>query len=410
MAKEGDLIVGLDIGTSKVCAVIGEVTPEGVDIIGVGSHPSRGLRRGVIVNIDSTSTAIQRAIEEAELMAGCELSTVITGIAGGHIRGIHSHGIVAVKGPEVSDDDVNRVIEAARVVAIPPDRQVIHVIPQEFIVDNQSGIIDPIGMSGVRLEARVLIITGAASCSQNIHKCIQRCGLSIEHMVLEHLAASEAVLTPEEKEMGCVVLDIGGGTTDITIWANGTIVHTSVLPVGGNHITADLTTGLRTPTQEAERLKHRYGSALISRIGAAEMIDIPGVAGRPSRSVPRRALAEIIEPRVDEIFSLVRRELEASGFMRDITSGVVLTGGSSMLDGMTEAAGNVLGLSARRGLPRGVGGMSEVIKSPRFATAVGLILYRVNHHSTRASSNPQASHNLLNRVAQRIKVWFRDVL
>ena len=409
MAKAGDLIVGLDIGTTKVCAIIGEVTEEGIDIIGIGTHPSRGLHKGVVININSTVNSIQRAVEEAELMADCEISTVYAGIAGGHIKGFNSHGIVAVRNKEeVSQKDVARVIDAAKAVAIPPDREVIHVIPQEYIIDNQDGIAEPVGMSGVRLEAKVHIVTGAVSSAQNIVKCAMRCNLEVSDIVLEQLASSEAVLSDDEKELGCAVIDLGGGTTDIAIWVNGTIVHTSVLSLGGNHLTNDIAVGLRTPMAEAERIKQRYGCAVVDLVGANETIEVPSVGGRAARVMPRRVLAEIIEPRAEEIFLLVQRELAQSGYEELIASGLVITGGTTILDGMPALAERVLNVPVRRGLPRGIGGLVDVVRSPRFATAVGLVLYGAK--APDQSLFEVREERVFNRIKRRMGAWFKEIV
>ena len=376
MAKKGELLVGLDIGTTKICAIVGEVTDTGtIDIIGIGSHPSRGLRKGVVINIEATVGSIRRAVEEAELMAGCEISTVYAGIAGGHIKGFNSQGVVAVKEKEVRDGDIARVLDAARAVNIPQDREVLHVLPQEFIIDEQDGIREPLGMSGVRLEARVHIVTGAVSSAQNIVKCAARTGLQVADIVLEPLASAEAVLADEEKELGVCLVDIGGGTTDIAIFHGGSIRHTSVIPLGGNHLTNDIAVGLRTPMHEAERIKQRYGCALASLIDKDEPIEVPSVGGRAPRNLSRQILCEIIEPRVEEIFQLVQREIEKCGLTEMLASGVVITGGSTLLHGCCEMAEEVLGLPVRRGLPRGVGGLVDVVKSPQYATGVGLVLY-----------------------------------
>ena len=406
--KKGELVVGLDIGTTKICAIVGEIGPDGgIDIIGIGSHPSKGLRKGVVINIDSTVQSIKKAIEEAELMAGCEISTVYAGIAGGHIKGFNSHGVVAVKEKEITPTDVDRVIDAAKAVAIPMDREVIHILPQEFIVDEQDGIREPVGMSGVRLEAQVHIVTGAVSSAQNIIKCANRTGLNVADIALEQLASSESVLTDDEKDLGVALVDMGGGTTDIAIFSEGAIVHTSVLAVGGNHLTNDIAVGLRTPTHEAERIKQKYGVAMASMVDREETIEVPSVGGRNSRVLSRQILCEIIEPRVEEIFMLVQREIEKSGYQDLLASGVAITGGATLLDGMTELAEDVIGLPVRRGLPRGIGGLIDVVRSPKYATGVGLVLY--------GSRNGDARHfrvrddNVYNKVRGRMKTWLADL-
>ncbi len=373
MAKRDELIVGLDIGTTKIAAIVGEVKEEGIDIIGIGTHPSRGLRKGVVIHIDNTVASIKRAVEEAELMAGCEISSVYAGIAGGHIRGFNSHGIVAVKNGEVRESDIARVIDAAKAVAIPMDMEIIHVLPQDFVVDGQDGISEPLGMSGVRLEAHVHIVTAAVPSAQNIIKCCHRCGLTVADLVLQPLASAEAVLHADEKELGVVLIDIGGGTTDISIFSKGSIVHTSVLPVGGNYLTSDIALGLRTPSSEAEKIKQKWGCALSAMVQPDEEVEVPSVGGRPPRRIDRRILCEIIQPRVEEMFLLVRQEIERSGYQDLLASGAVITGGTVILEGTPEVAEEMLGLPVRRGIPRGVGGLVDVVRSPKFATSVGLV-------------------------------------
>ncbi len=373
--KKGEIIVGLDIGTTKICCIVGEVTPDGIDVIGIGTHPSRGLRKGVVINIEATVASIRRAVEEAELMAGCEITAVYAGIAGGHIRGFNSQGVVAVKDKEVKQGDIARVLDAARAINIPQDREILHVLPQEYIIDEQDGIREPLGMSGVRLEAKVHIVTAALSSAQNIIKCCAKTGLSVVDIVLEPLASAEAVLAEEEKELGVALIDIGGGTTDVAIFGAGSIQHTCVIPLGGNHLTNDIAVGLRTPMHEAERIKVRYGSAQAQMLDKEETIEVPSVGGRPARVLSRRILCEIVEPRVEELFHLVHREIQKAGQENLLASGAVLTGGSTLLHGMPELAEEVLGLPVRRGSPRGVGGLVDVVKSPQHATAVGLLLY-----------------------------------
>jgi len=341
MSRKGDrnLIVGLDIGTSKVVAIVGEITDEGsLEVIGIGSHPSRGLKKGVVVNIESTVQSIQRAVEEAELMAGCEIHTVRAGIAGSHIRSLNSHGIVAIRDREVTGSDVERVIEAAQAVAIPADQRTIHVLPQEFIIDHQEGIREPIGMSGVRLEAKVHMVTGAVSAAQNIIKCVQRCGLQVEDVVLEQLASSYAVLTQDEKELGACLVDIGGGTTDIAVFSGGAIRHTAVIPIAGDQATNDIAISLRTPTQYAEEIKIRYACALSQLANPDETIEVPSVGDRPPRRLARQTLAEVIEARYEELFTLIQDELRRSGFEELVAGGIVLTGGSSKMEGAIELA------------------------------------------------------------------------
>jgi cell division protein FtsA len=409
MAKQkgGDIIVGLDIGTTKICAIVGEVTDEGIDIIGIGSHPSKGLRKGVVVNIEATVASIRRAIEEAEAMAGTEITHVYTGIAGGHIKGFGSRGVVALKDREVRDADVARVIDQAKTVNIPVDREVIHVLPQEFIVDEQGGIKEPLGMTGARLEAKVHIVTGAVASAQNIVKCANRTGLNVCDIVLQPLASSEAVLTEEEKELGVCLVDIGGGTTDIAIFSGGSIAHTAVIALGGNNLTNDIAVGLRTPVHEAERIKQKYGSSIANMVDKSEMIEVPSVGGREPRVMGRQILAEILEPRVEEIFQLVQREVERNGFSEMLTSGVVITGGSTLLPGMPELAEEIMGVPVRRGVPRGIGGLVDVVKSPIYATGVGLVIYGAKHQDKRTFRIRE--ENVFKKVKTRMREWLEEV-
>lgn len=408
MAQAGELIVGLDIGTTKICAIVGEVNEAGtVDIVGIGTHPSKGLRKGVVINIESTVNSIKRAIQEAELMAGCEISHVYAGIAGGHIKGFNSHGIVAVKDKEVTQVDIGRVIDAARAIAIPLDREVIHILPQEYVIDDQDGIREPLGMSGVRFEAKVHIVTGAVTSAQNIVKCAQRCGLTVADIVLEQLASSEAVLSQDEKELGVALIDIGGGTTDIAIWSEGSIVHTSVLAVGGDHITSDIAVGLRTPLDDAERIKQKHGCAMGSLIEADETIDVPSVGGRKPRTLARQILTEIIEPRVEEMFSLVHQEIQRTGYEDLLASGVVITGGATLLEGMPDLAEDILGLPVRLGVPTGMGGLVDVVKSPIFATGVGLVLYGRAHEEHRFFKVRE--ENVYGKVRSRMRSWLGEI-
>jgi len=402
--KRGELIVGLDIGTTKICCIVGEAKETGLDVIGIGQHPSRGLRKGVVINIESTVASIKRAVEEAELMAGCEIGAVYAGIAGGHIRGFNSQGVVAVKDKEVRPSDVARVIDAARAINIPQDREILHVLPQEFIIDEQDGIKEPLGMSGVRLEAKVHIVTAAVSSAQNIVKCCGRTGLTVADIVLEPLASAEAVLAEEEKELGVALVDVGGGTTDLAIFVNGAIQHTSVIPLGGNHLTNDIAVGLRTPMQEAERIKIQYGSAQVQMLERDETIEVPSVGGRAPRVLSRRILCEIIEPRVEELFQLVHREIQKAGQEDLLASGVVLTGGSTQLAGMPELAEEVLGLPVRRGAPRNVGGLIDVVKSPAYATAVGLLHYGLKQGREGRSFSVDPSS-----IKERLVGFFREM-
>ena len=372
---KNEIVVGLDIGTTKIAAIVGEVTEEGIDVIGIGTARSRGLRKGVVINIDATVHDIQQAIREAEHMAGCDISTVYAGIAGGHIRGLNSHGIVAVKDKEVREADVQRVIEAAKAVAIPMDREVLHVLPQQYIIDEQDGVRDPLGMSGVRLEAKVHIATTSVTSAQNVVKCANRCGLQVADIVLEPLASAEAVVEDDEKELGVAMIDIGGGTTDIVIFSEGAIVHTAVLPLGGSHLTGDIAVGLRTPLESAEKIKKKYGCAMPDAIEPDETMEVPSVGGRHPRRLSRRVLVEIVRLRLEEIFEHVKREIGRSGYLDSIAAGVVMTGGSTLLPGMPELVESVLGLPTRRGAPRGIGGLVDVVRSPEYSTGVGLVLY-----------------------------------
>src|SRR5262250_2096661 len=373
--KSGELIVGLDIGTTKICAIVGELTENGIDIIGIGTHPSKGLRKGVVVNIEATVASIRRAVEEAELMAGCEITTVYTGIAGGHIKGFNSQGIVAVKDKEVRESDIARVIDAAKAVAIPMDREVLHVLPQQYVVDDQDGIRDPLGMAGVRLEAKVHIVTTAVASAQNVIKCANRCNLQVADIVLESLASAQAVLEDDEKELGVALIDIGGGTCDLMVYCDGAIVHTSVLPLGGGHITNDVATVLRTPLDSAEKIKRKYGCAWRGLIDTGEKMEVPSVGGRGPRVMPRRELVAVIEPRIEEIFEHVKKELMRSGYFDSLAAGVVLTGGATAMEGVSEIAEQVLRLPTRRGAPTKIGGLVDVVRSPAYSTGVGLVMF-----------------------------------
>ena len=404
--KRDSLIVGLDIGTTKICAIVGNLTDEGLDIVGIGTSPSKGLRKGVVINIESTVEAIRKAIQEAELMAGCEIKTVFAGIAGGHIKGFNSQGVIAIKNREVNSEDVRRVIDAAKAIAIPMDREVIHILPQEFIIDDQDGIKEPLGMSGVRLEAKVHIVTGAVASAQNIIKSCNRAGVDVADIVLEQLASSEAVLSTDEKELGVALVDIGGGTTDIAIFVDGAIKHTAVLSLGGNHLTNDIAVGLRTPMGDAEKIKQNYGCCLTSMVGKDETIEVPSVGGREARVLSRQLLAEILEPRVEEIFSLVNREIVKSGFEDLIAGGVVITGGTSILPGMPELAEQIFNLPVRRGVPRDIGGLTDVVNSPIYATGVGLVKYGSRNLQTRNFSIGQ--ENMFDKIVRRMKEWFNE--
>ena len=410
MSKK-DFVVGLDIGTTKICCIVGEITDNGtqtsIDIVGIGTAPSSGLRKGVVINIESTVESITRAVEEAELMAGVEISTVYTGIAGGHIKSFNSTGIVAVKDKEITANDVQRVIDAAKAVAIPLDREVIHIIPQEYLIDSQDGIREPIGMSGVRLEAKVHIVTGAVASAQNIIKCANKAGLNVSEICLEPIASSEAVLSQDEKELGVVLVDIGGGTSDIAIFKDGAIVYTGVLAIGGNHITNDIAVGLRTPQQEAEKIKIQHGCAMASLIKPEDTIEVTGVGGRKSRVLSRRLLAEIIEPRVEEIFSLIQTEIQKSGFQDLLSAGVVITGGSTLLEGMPELAEFVFEMPVKRGLPQGIGGLRDVVNSPKYATGVGLLIYGARNRVK--SRFPIREKHIYDKVRGSMRTWIKDL-
>jgi cell division protein FtsA len=406
VGKKEAVVVGLDIGTTKICAVVGQINDGQVDIIGLGTYPSKGLRKGVVVNIDSTVQSIKKAIEEAELMAGCQITSVYAGIAGGHIKGINSHGVIAVKNREITPNDVKRVIDAASAVAIPMDREVIHIIPQEFIVDEQDGIRDPVGISGIRLEGRVHIVTGAITSAQNIIKCANRAGLDVNDIVLEQLGSSEAVLMPEEKELGVAIIDLGGGTTDLVIFSNGAIKHTAVVALAGNHITNDISMGLRTPLEEAEKIKKRYGCALVSMVQKDETVEVPSVGGRNPRVLSRQTLAEIIEPRVEEILTLVHHEVMKTGYANLIASGIILTGGTAVLEGLPELAEQIFNLPVRRGIPIGIGGLVDLVHSPIYATGVGLVLYGSKHETQSRFKIGEA--NIFSKVTHRMREWIGE--
>ncbi|MEY3807591.1 MAG: cell division protein FtsA [Pseudomonadota bacterium] len=382
MAKktERNLIVGLDIGTSKVAAIVGEITSDGnIEIIGIGSTPSRGLKKGVVVNLESTVQSIQRAIEEAELMAGCQIKSVYAGIAGSHIRSLNSHGIVAIKDKEVTQYDIDRVIDSARAVAIPADQKILHILPQEFVIDLQEGIKEPIGMSGIRLEAKVHMVTGSVSASQNIVKCIKRCGLEVDDIVLEQLASCNSVLTEDEKELGVCLIDIGGGTTDIAIFVEGAIKHTAVIPIAGDQVTNDIAVALRTPTLNAEDIKRKYACALTQLANVDEFIEVPSIGDRAPRKISTQNLAEIIEPRYEELMLLVQSELRRSGYEESIAAGIVLTGGSSKVMGLIDLAEEIFHMPVRMGGPQNVTGLTEVVKNPIHSTGVGLLMYGKEH-------------------------------
>ena len=403
---ERNLVVGLDIGTSKVCAIVGELPAEGgIEIIGIGFHPSRGLKKGVVVNIESTVQSIQRAVEEAELMAGCQIHSVFAGIAGSHIRSLNSHGIVAIRDKEVTSSDVERVIDAARAVAIPADQRILHILPQEFIIDNQEGIREPAGMSGVRLEAKVHMVTGAVSAAQNIIKCVRRCGLEVDDVILEQLASSEAVLIDDEKDLGVCLVDIGGGTTDIAIFTEGAIRHTAVIPIAGDQVTNDIAVALRTPTAHAEEIKIKYACALAQLAAADETIEVPSVGDRPSRRLARQTLAEVVEPRYEELLALIQGELRRSGFEDMVAAGMVLTGGSSKMEGLVELAEEILHMPVRIGHPHSVSGLVDVVRNPVYATGVGLLQF--GNLSAAERSGESLSGGNVRAVWERMKSWFQ---
>jgi cell division protein FtsA len=406
MGRKSNVIVGLDIGTTKTCAIVGEVTEQGINIVGIGSHPSEGLRKGVVVNIDSTVESIRKAVEEAEHMSGCEIHSVYVGVAGGHIKGQNSLGIVAVKGREVDDEDVQRAIEASKAVAIPLDREILHALPQSYIVDEQDGIRDPVGMSGVRLEAKVHIVTGASTSIQNVVKSVNRVGLDIDEIVLEQVASSEAVLSDDEKDLGVALLDIGGGTTDIAVFAEGSIKHTAVIPVGGNYLTSDIATGLRTPISEAEKIKINYGCAYMPLIPKEETIEVPSVGGREAREVSRQILGRIIEPRMEEILNLAYKEIVRSGYEDVLAAGIVITGGTSITKGVVELAEQLFNMPVRHGYPSGIGGLSDVVNSPMYATGVGLIIYGSKHLSR--DNIGKGGNSAVGGLIRKIKNWFLE--
>jgi cell division protein FtsA len=410
--KGPEPVVGLDVGTTKICAVIGRPKPGGgLDVIGVGSAPSRGLRRGVVVNIDSTVEAIKQAVADAEQMAGVDVSRVWAGVAGGHIRSLNSRGVVAISGREreVSAADVERAVDAARAINVPQDREIIHVLPQTFAVDDADGVREPIGMSGVRLEVEVHIVTAAVTSVQNVVRAVNRAGLTVQDVVLEPIASAEAVLFPDEKELGVVLIDIGGGTTDMALFRDGAIWHTAILPLGGDHITNDVAVGLRTPMADAEDLKKRYGCALTSMVPAEETVDVPSVGGRKARQLSRQVLSEIIQPRVEEIVTLVARELTRAGFQDAATAGVVVTGGTSIMEGLPELAEAIFDQPVRRGVPGDIGGLADVVRSPIHATAVGLALHGARRPAGVGAQVDTNDHAFLARIGRRLAGWFGEI-
>jgi cell division protein FtsA len=397
----GRMIVGLDIGTSKVVAIVGDLTADGqLKIVGLGTHQSRGLKKGVVVNIESTVQSIQRAVEEAELMAGCRIHSVYAGIAGSHIRSLNSHGIVAIRDREVYAHDVERVIDAAQAVAIPADQKILHILPQEYVIDTQEGIKEPLGMSGVRLEAKVHVVTCAVNAAQNIEKCIQRCGLLVDNIILEQIASSYAVLSDDERELGVCLVDIGGGTTDIAIFTEGAVRHTGVIPIAGDQVTNDIAMALRTPTQFAEEIKIKYACALAQLAGADQTIKVPGVGDRAARELSRQALAEVVEPRYDELFTLVQAEIRRSGFEEMLAGGIVLTGGTSRMEGVVELAEEIFHMPVRIGVPGGVQGLLDIVKNPIYATAVGLLLFGAKQHAAGIAGREAGGTGLLRKMKQ----------
>ena len=401
-----NLIVGLDIGTSKIVAIVAELQPEGtLKVIGLGQHISRGLKKGVVINIESTMQSIQRALEEAELMADCKINNVYTGIAGSHIKSLNSHGMVKIKDAEVSQMDVDRVIETARAIALPADQQILHILTQEFIIDGQEDVREPLGMSGMKLEVKVHIVTGAVAAAQNIVKCIKRCGIEVSDLILQPLASSLAVLTEDEKELGVCLVDIGGGTTDIAVFKQGAIRHTAVVPIAGDQMTNDVAVAFRTPTQSAEDIKIKHGCALRQLADAREIVEVPGVDGREPRQLSVQTLAEVLEPRVVELYELVLNELRRSGMEEMIASGIVITGGSAMMRGMVELGEEIFHMPVRLGMPRYVGGLSEVVSNPRYATGVGLVLMgkqQLERHLT-----GQMESSSFGRMLDKMKSWFQ---
>lgn len=422
-----ELVVALDIGTTKICAIVGELVnnapaeafPIGVrrklsipqvDIIGIGTSFSHGLRKGVVINIDSTVESIVKAVREAELMTGHKITSVYAGIAGAHIQSFNSQGVVAVKENEIGTTDVSRVIDAAKAVALPTDREVLHVVPQEYIIDDQDGIREPVGMSGVRFEAKVHIVTGAATSIQNIIKCCAKAGLTVSEVVLEPIASAEAVLSDDEKELGVVLVDIGGGTSDIAVFSHGALIHTQVIPIGGNHLTRDIAVGLRTPQDEAEKIKQKYGCSLAALVRDEDTIDVASVGGRKPRTVSRKVLAEIIEPRVTEMFSLIKGDIAKAGLQDLIASGYVLTGGTTMLEGMPELGEMIFEMPVKRGLPTGIGGLSDIVNSPKFSTGVGILKYAAAKKASQLYSRAGlVNGNIYGKFRSSMKGWLRDL-
>src|ERR1700733_1795838 len=404
-SKPNDIIVGLDIGTTKIACIVGEVTEDGLDIIGIGTSPSKGMRRGNVVNIDATVSSIRHAVDEAENMAGCEITTVYAAISGPNVRGLNSHGIVAVKDKEVRDVDIGRVVEQAKAVAIPMDREVLHVLPQQYVVDDQDGIRDPLGMTAVRLEARVHIVTTAVASAQNVIKCANRCNLQVADIVLESLASSQAVLEDDEKELGVALVDIGGGTCDLMVYSDGAIVPTPGGALGGGHVTNDIATVLRTPLDSAEKIKRKYGCAWRGHVDDGEQMEVPSVGGRGPRALQRMKLVEVIEPRIEEIFEHVKKELMRCGYFDGLAAGLVLTGGASTMEGVSDIAEQVLGLPTRRGVPTKIGGLVDVVRSPAYSTGVGLVMFGADPGHT--SKQPSRGNGNEDRGGMFKRAWSR---
>lgn len=410
MSRRGDkqMIVGLDIGTTKINAIVGELGPGGeLELVGVGSHPSRGLKKGVVINLESTVHSIKRAVEEAELMAGCQVHSVLAGIAGSHIRGINSHGIVAIKDREVTTNDVERVLDAARAVAIPADQHVLHVIAQEYVIDGQDGIKDPVGMAGVRLEAKVHLVTGATSAAQNIVKAVRQCGLEVDELVLEQLASSYAVLTDDERELGVCMIDIGGGTTDIAVFTEGAIRFTANIPIAGDQVTNDIAVALRTPTQHAERIKTNHACALSQLTQSEEIIEVPGVGKREARQLSKHTLAEVVEPRYEELLSLVQAELRRSGFEELCAAGIVLTGGSASMEGVVELAEDIFQTQVRIGVPQDVVGLLDIVRNPAHSTGVGLLRYGASAMNSPTYMMRRLDEKESVGIFRRMAEWFK---
>lgn len=402
------IIVGLDIGTTKICAVVGEMLEDQISIIGVGSHPSTGLRKGSVVNIESTVDSIKKAVEEAELMAGCDISSVYVGIAGNHIKGFNSHGIIAIKGREITEQDVERVVDAAKAVAIPTDREILHVIPQEFIVDDMKSIQNPVGMTAIRLEAKIHIITGAVSSARNIVKCCNKAGLEVCDIALESLASGEAVLTDEERELGCIIADMGGGTTDLALFKDNNLKFIYELTLGGQNLTNDISIGLRTPLPDAEKIKISHGTCVASSVKNGAVIEVPAVGGRAPKKLSKGILAEILEPRVEEIFTLLKKEIFSNGLENSYPAGFVLTGGSVVMDGISEIAESVFNVPVRIGYPDRIGGLKDIVKNPAFATGVGLVMF--GSRATCKLNIQDVETQGVSKVFNRMKQWFKDII